>query len=195
MNVDNLVDEKVITFEYWKRVFLGYICAQPKCCLDKNKFTKNCWYCIKTSDAWIEQTMHVDEKDITLVAYYGNECSDYIQNVSPQINEVQERGWSPVAFKQHPLVNSGDAYWIGNLTLLTGYTLNGMEVHRPVFSYKREKSLCKVRNTIKKYVGKYDEGIIGNGFIRKKRQHLVRQELLGIEKLSIDIIIFISEWI
>ena len=93
------------------------------------------------------------------------------------------------------MVNRGDAYWIRDDTLLTGYTLNGTKVRRPVFSYKREKSLCKVRNAIKKYVGKYDECIIGNGFIRKKRQHLVRQELLGIGNLPIDIIILISDWI
>jgi len=184
MTSNNQVDipkKHLITFQYWKRIFLGYICMKPDCCLDKNKFTQNCWYCRKTSNGWTEQTMHVDEKDITLVPYYGDGGT--------------QRGWSSVAFKQHPLVNSGDAYWIRDDTLLKGYTLNGEEVHRPVFSHKREKLLCDVRNTIKKYVGKYDEGIIGNGFIRKKRQHLARQELLGIGKLSLDVIMFISEWI
>jgi len=191
----NLVDasNKNITSQYWKRIFLCYICMKPECCLDKNKFTKNCWYCRKTSSVWTEQTIYVDEEDITLVPYYGDECGDDLRDGVAV--EQRRRGWSSLAFKQHPLVNSGDAYWIRYDTLLTGYTLNGTKVRRPVFSYKREKSLCKVRNAIKKYVGKYDEGIVGNGFIRKKRQHLVRQELLCIGNLPIDIIILISDWI
>ena len=170
-----------IDFIAWKHIFLGYKCLQPKDCLDKNHFTYNCFYCNRDS-YWKQETLNVDDDDIQLVPYFG-------EPGLPETDRRERRGWSSVAFKQHPLVHRGDAYWIYDNTLLTGYTLlNDKTIWRPIFSFKREKMLNMVRCAIKKYVGT-------NGFIRKIRQNIVKKNLLGIKYLSYDLIKLISEWI
>lgn len=122
-----------IDISLWKRIFLGYVCKNPEYCLDKNKFTNNCWQCIKSHSKWCEKNLPVDDKDITLVPYGKDDLL-----------------CSPVALRKHPLVDSGIAYWSTYDTLLIGYNLKNTDVWRPVFLRKREKLLCKVRHSIKK---------------------------------------------
>lgn len=170
-----------VDFIAWKHIFLGYKCMQPKNCLDKNHFTYNCFYCNRGS-YWKQETLNVNKDDIQLVPYFG-------EPGLPETNMRIRRGWSSVALKQHPMVHRGDAYWIYDNTLLTGYTLiNNKDIWRPIFSYKREKMLNMVRHSIKKYVG-------SNGFIRKIRQNMAKKNLLSIKILSYDLIKLITEWI
>ena len=42
----------------------------------------------------------------------------------------------------HPLVNSGEAYWSNNTTLCLGYRLrNNPDIFRPIFSHKRQHNI------------------------------------------------------
>ena len=151
-----------IDISLWKRIFLGYVCKNPEYCLDKNKFTNNCWQCIKSHSKWCEKNLSVDDKDITLVPYGEN-------------NEYKSDIDCSVALRKHPLVDSGIAYWSTYDTLLIGYNLKNTDVWRPVFSRKREKLLCKVRHSIKKYMAK--------------------RELSRITKLYNDVIILICDYL
>ena len=42
----------------------------------------------------------------------------------------------------HPLVNSGEAYWSNNTTLCIGYRLrNNPDIFRPIFNYNRQRNI------------------------------------------------------
>jgi hypothetical protein len=138
-------------FLTFKRVFLGYTCTRPEKCVGE---LFPCSYC---NSCWTDNIVEAKEEDIT----YSNAREG-------------------VAFKHHPLVEQGTAYWVYKNTLLTGYTLNDM--WRPVFSSKREKIFAKVRYDIKRFVA---------GFMRKLRQNMIRRVLLG-SYLPVDIIRFIG---
>ena len=49
----------------------------------------------------------------------------------------------------HPLVNSGEAYWSNNTTLCLGYRLlNNPDVFRPIFSHKRQHNIDNFQRNI-----------------------------------------------
>ena len=58
----------------------------------------------------------------------------------------------------HPLVNSGEAYWSNNTTLCLGYRLrNNPDIFRPVFNYNRQHNIDQFQNNIKRVVEKRKE--------------------------------------
>ena len=140
-----------------------------KCNILHNKY-----YCY-----WDIITKTVEDDEITLTPYYGEVGThNYAQNVS--------RGWSSVALKNHPLVESGDAFWYRYDTLLCGYTLkNNPAVFRPIFSPTRDKNMLEIR----KYIVEHSDKIR-----RWSQQNLVRKELLCIRELPLEIVILISSW-
>ena len=158
-----LLNKKHIDF--WKRIFLGYICKQPDNCLDKDKWTNNCYLCSKLNSSWEENIIPVEDKDITLVPFYGenNKYKSVIDCLSP------------TALRKHPLVTNGRAQWYTYDTIIIGYTLKKTTVWRPIFSHKRENQLSRVRNSIKK--------------------NMVKRELSNIKKLYDDVIILICDYL
>ena len=49
----------------------------------------------------------------------------------------------------HPMVNSGEAFWITDSELCIGYKLEeNTDIFRPIFSYKRQEILDKLNNNI-----------------------------------------------
>lgn len=55
----------------------------------------------------------------------------------------------------HPLVNSGEAFWSSNATLCLGYRLkNNPDIFRPIFSHGRQDLINKFQNNIKRVVEK-----------------------------------------
>ena len=49
----------------------------------------------------------------------------------------------------HPLVNSGEAYWSNNTTLCLGYRLrNNPDIFRPIFSHKRQHNIDNFQRNI-----------------------------------------------
>ena len=178
-----ILKKNIVDFSKWRQICLNFTCSSEHC-LDKNKNTNNCWNCNKYSSIWVEIKKYIKDEDIKLVPYY-----EY---------GVRSSGWSSVALKQHPLVEKKMAYWTNNNTLLLGYKLkNNDQIFRPIFSIEREERLSKVRLAIKKYVGQQEGGIncIGNGFIRRLRQNMFRNVLLGKKILPKDVIIYICDWV
>ena len=58
----------------------------------------------------------------------------------------------------HPLVNSGEAYWSNNTTLCLGYRLrNNPDIFRPIFNYNRQRNIDQFQNNIKRVVEKRKE--------------------------------------
>jgi|UniRef100_A0A6C0C675 hypothetical protein len=54
---------------------------------------------------------------------------------------------------QHPLVNSGKAYWINYNTLCTGYRLrNNPDIFRSIFGTERQRQISKFQNNINRVV-------------------------------------------
>jgi len=55
----------------------------------------------------------------------------------------------PYYYHNHPLVESGSAYWIKPNKLCVGYELiANPQIFRPIFSYKRQKILDKINSNI-----------------------------------------------
>ena len=83
----------------------------------------------------------------------------------------------------HPLVNSGNAYWINRTTLCTGYKLAiNNDVFRPIFSHKRQRIIDKFLPNIKFVVQKRE----------KNRKYL---EIIRIKKIPTYIIKLIIEYL
>jgi len=58
----------------------------------------------------------------------------------------------------HPLVNSGEAYWSNNTTLCLGYRLrNNPDIFRPIFTHNRQHNINHFQNNIKRVVEKRAE--------------------------------------
>lgn len=82
----------------------------------------------------------------------------------------------------HPLVNSGDAYWLDDRTLCLGYKLrSNNDIYRPIFSHIRQDSINKFQENIKKTVLKREETAAWYEFVR-------------IKKLPIDIVDKVIEY-
>ena len=79
----------------------------------------------------------------------------------------------------HPLVNSKQAFWINNTTLVTGYCLkNDSNIVRPIYSHTRENYLENIRKELLKTQGE---------FIGEVRKKIVKDSLSWIKKLPLDI--------
>ena len=58
----------------------------------------------------------------------------------------------------HPLVNSGEAYWSNNTTLCLGYRLrNNPDIFRSIFGTNRQHNIDQFQNNIKRVVEKRKE--------------------------------------
>ena len=103
------------------------------------------------------------------------EYRNYVVNTGSVMGEKSwEPVWEPVCEAQlyhrrsdpwwdfhqliHPLVNSGDAYWIDDKTLCLGYRLkNNKAIFRPIFNYKRQKLINNFQKDISKIVLKREK--------------------------------------
>ena len=86
-----------------------------------------------------------------------------------------------LGYINHPLVNSGNAYWINGTTLCLGYKLKKNEtIFRPIFSHKRQELINNFQKDISKIVLK-----------RKKCMNYI--EFYRIKKLPKDILDYIFE--
>ena len=82
----------------------------------------------------------------------------------------------------HPLVNSGNAYWTNNTTLCLGYTLrNNNAIFRPIFSHKWQD----LRNNFQKNIKKT---------VLKREETCAWYEIVRIKKLPIDIVNMVIEY-
>jgi hypothetical protein len=74
----------------------------------------------------------------------------------------------------HPLVNSGDAYWANAVTLCLGYSLLGAnDIFRPIFSYKRQKMIDEFQRNIARIVKKRNEKMAYVAIVKIKKLPLV----------------------
>ena len=72
--------------------------------------------------------------------------------------------------KNHPLVNSRDAFWKNNTSLCVGYKLNSNNtIFRPIFSHRRQDLINNFQENIKKTVLKREEMAAWYEFVRIKR--------------------------
>ena len=85
----------------------------------------------------------------------------------------------------HPLVNSGEAYWLNKTQLCTGYTIGN--VFRPVFNYSREKQAFQVRKYITKFAKIH---------ATHTRSHLYKQELMKLHNKTFpeEIVDYIAQY-
>jgi hypothetical protein len=84
--------------------------------------------------------------------------SPYVTNHQNGEPWEQVRAWVPLHLRlrcdgihayNHPLVNSGEAYWSNNTTLCLGYRLlNNPDVFRPIFSHKRQHNIDNFQRNI-----------------------------------------------
>lgn len=69
-------------------------------------------------------------------------------------------GWALdiIGTYNHPLVNSGEAYWSNNTTLCLGYQLrSNPDIFRPIFNHNRQHNIDQFQNNIKQVVEKRKE--------------------------------------
>ena len=108
----------------------------------------------------------------------------FCRNVNESIvteNIVQEKRHL-LNYINHPLVNSGNAYWINDTTLCLGYKLkNNHSIFRPIFSYKRQDLINNFQKDISKIVLK-----------RKKCMNYI--EFYRIKKIPKDVLDYIFEF-
>ena len=75
--------------------------------------------------------------------------------VPPHLRLYRRRNWKR---NNHPLVNSGEAYWSNNTTLCLGYQLrNNPDIFRPIFGTNRQHNIDQFQNNIKRVVEKRKE--------------------------------------
>lgn len=120
--------------------------------------------------------------DIIKYRKYVVETDDYLNSPSswvrihknvPDSLKLYNNSWR---FKNHPLVNKGEAYWSTNNTLCLGYQLNHNDtIFQPIFSHSRQRKLDIINSKIPEIVLKREE----------KRLYL---EFLKIKKLPIEIV-------
>jgi len=113
----------------------------------------------------------------------NSEWEDIILDVS---NWVQQYFYNSnrhlLNYKNHPLVNSGNAYWTNDTTLCLGYKLkNNHSIFRPIFSYKRQDLINNFQKDISKIVLK-----------RKKCMNYI--EFYKIKKIPKDVLDYIFEF-
>ena len=76
--------------------------------------------------------------------------------VSPHLRLIQSD--KLIGAYNHPLVNSGEAYWSNNATLCIGYRLrNNPDIFRPIFNQNRQHNINQFQNNIKRVVEKRKE--------------------------------------
>ena len=84
----------------------------------------------------------------------------------------------------HPLVNSGDAYWINDTTLCVGYTLKSNNaIFRPIFSHSRQDLINEFQENIQNGVLKREEKRAYIEFVRIKKLPIVIVDLIFGNKL------------
>jgi hypothetical protein len=93
--------------------------------------------------------------------------SPYVTNHQNGEPWEQVRAWVPLHLRlrcdgihayNHPLVNSGEAYWSNNTTLCLGYRLrNNPDIFRPIFTHNRQHNINHFQNNIKRVVEKRAE--------------------------------------
>ena len=82
-------------------------------------------------------------------------------------------------WSNHPLVNSGDAYWLNERTLCIGYKLRSNNaIYRPIFSLIRQESIDKFQKNISKMVLKRERSMSKNAYI----------VLLKVKELPVEIV-------
>ena len=82
--------------------------------------------------------------------------------------------------KNHPLVNSGLAYWMNNKTLCLGYILKTNEsIVRPIFSHKRHELITVIHDEVKEAVLNRMNRMIANAHESKMKAYV---ECFKIEK-------------
>ena len=82
-------------------------------------------------------------------------------------------------WSNHPLVNSGDAYWLNERTLCIGYKLRSNNaIYRPIFSLIRQESIDKFQKNISKMVLKRERSMSKNAYI----------VLLKVKELPMEIV-------
>lgn len=82
-------------------------------------------------------------------------------------------------WSNHPLVNSGDAYWLNERTLCLGYKLRSNNaIYRPIFSLIRQESVDKFQKNISKMVLKRERSM-------SKKAYIV---LLKVKELPVEIV-------
>ena len=85
----------------------------------------------------------------------------------------------PGYWSNHPLVNSGDAYWLNERTLCLGYKLRSNNaIYRPIFSLIRQESIDKFQKNISKMVLKRERSMSKNAYI----------VLLKVKELPVEIV-------
>lgn len=85
--------------------------------------------------------------------------------------------------KQHPLVNSGVAYWTNNNTLCLGYKLiHNNNIFRPIFSHRRQDLINEFQKNIQK-------GVL------KREEKTLWFELVRIKRLPIEIVDMVFEYV
>jgi hypothetical protein len=121
------------------------------------------------------------------------EYRDYVVNTG---SEMIEKSWRPVLSNvpvceaqfyrrtwyqsdlwfqhteplNHPLVNSGDAYWTDDKTLCLGYKLKNNEtIFRPIFCHKRQDLINNFQKDISKLVLKREKCMNYIEFYRIRR--------------------------
>ena len=68
------------------------------------------------------------------------------------------RSDNSISTYNHPLVNSGEAYWSNNTTLCLGYRLrNNPDIFRPIFNHNRQHNIDQFQNNINRVVEKRKE--------------------------------------
>ena len=81
-----------------------------------------------------------------------------------------------ISYKNHPLVNSGYAYWINDRELCLGYKLKSNElIFRPIFCNRRQDLI----NTFQEKISK---------IVLKREEKLLYIELARIKRLPIEIV-------
>jgi hypothetical protein len=99
------------------------------------------------------------------------------------MSRLEERMGLAESRINHPLVNSGDAYWTNNTTLCLGYKLiSNNEVFRPIFSHGRQDLINGFQKNIQK-------GVL------KREEKALWLELVRIKRLPIEIVDTVFEYV
>ena len=100
------------------------------------------------------------------------------QQLFQRIAKQNMRGMTD-PWSNHPLVNSGDAYWLNERTLCLGYKLRSNNaIYRPIFSLIRQESINKFQKNISKMVLKRERSMSKNAYI----------VLLKVKELPVEIV-------
>lgn len=102
--------------------------------------------------------------------------------VKEYLSQRSIRYKSIFSYINHPLVNSGEAFWIDDTILCLGYKLkNNKSIFRPIFSYKRQNLIDNFQKDISKIV-------------LKREKCMNYNELFKVKKMPKDILDYIFEF-